>query len=73
MCVLNQFTLPALINKPAGLTKEKSLLNLYFPPLRMIMALVSLAVSSWQHSAGNAHRGFRPERIEAGKQNALSQ
>lgn len=63
---------PSSINQQ-DLTKEKSPLNLYFPPLRMIMALASLAVSSWQHGAGNAHRGFRSERNEARKQNALSQ
>lgn len=37
------------------------------------MALASLAVSSWQRDTGNAHRGFRAKRNEAGKQNAPSQ
>lgn len=63
---------PSSINQ-RDLTKEKSPLNLYFPPLGMIVALVSLAVSSKQQGTGNAHRGFRPKRNEAGKQNARSQ
>lgn len=69
---INSSWRPSSINQQ-GLTKEKSPLNLHFPPLGMIMALVSLAVSSWQHGTGNAHRGFRAKRNEAGKQNALSQ
>lgn len=52
-------------------TKEKSPLNLYFPPLGMIVALVSLAVSSQQQGTGNAHRGLKTRKET--KQNAPSQ
>lgn len=49
-CVLDQFTPPALINKPAGRDKGEVSIKVVFPSFRDDWGLVSLAASSQRQS-----------------------
>lgn len=55
MCVLDQFTLPAIINKPAGPNKGEVFIKLVFPSSLddhgfSVLSCFLLATQSWECS-----------------------